>query len=277
MNPKVSIVMGIYNCEHLLSDTIQSILNQTNPNWELIMCDDDSDDGTFEIAAAYSCEYSQIKLIKNQENRGLAYSLNRCIEVSSAPYIMRHDGDDLMMEDRIEKQLSYMREHNCDACGSGAYLFDEQGVWGIRQPEESPDKSCMITDTPFIHPTVLMKKSSLLKVGGYTDSIVTKQRLEDYELWLKFYENGYKLRNIQESLIYFREDQQSYKRKLKRYRITETITRLQACKRLSIPYAKRLFALKPVIMLFIPAKFLQIYHVRSARKKIKQAGHLIGK
>lgn len=213
MLKKVSIIMGIYNCEKTLTDTIDSIINQSYDNWELIMCDDGSIDKTIKIAKKYSDKENKIKLIVHENNYGLAKSLNDCLKWATGDFIMRHDSDDLMVRDRIEKQVSYMNRYKCDACGSGAFIFDESGVWGLRQPTELQNKYCMIQKAPFIHPTVIVKRSVLNDVGGYSDNELTRKRLEDYDLWIKLFEKEYILRNIQEPLIYFREDRNSYNRK----------------------------------------------------------------
>jgi glycosyltransferase EpsE len=267
MDVKVSIIMGIHNCEKTLGEAIDSILSQTYDNWELIMCDDGSTDKTYQIALDYSQRDKRIKVIKNKKNMGLARTLNNCLAMSTGEYIMRHDGDDIMVKDRIEKQVKFMKDYNCDACGSGIYLFDEQGVWGIQQPPIVPNKQCMITGAPFIHATVIMKKEKLLQVGGYSVNELTKQRLEDYDLWIKFFENDFILRNIKEPLYYYRVDRNAYNRRKKKFRIAETKARLDACKRLNIPYFQRIFALKPLLAIAIPNSIMRYYHKRKARIK----------
>lgn len=78
--PKVSVIMGIYNCESTLPQAVDSILAQTYPNWELVMCDDGSTDGTYAVAERYRIQYPEkIVLLKNEQNRKLSYSLNRCL------------------------------------------------------------------------------------------------------------------------------------------------------------------------------------------------------
>ena len=259
--------MGIYNCEFTLAESINSIEKQTYKNWELIICDDGSKDGTLDIAKEFAKKNGRIMLLENNHNIGLAQTLNRCLEHSIGDYIMRHDGDDIMVENRIERQVSYMNTHGCDACGSGAYLFDLNGVWGTRQLESNPNKNTMILGAPFIHPTVIIKHEKLLEVGGYSDNEVTRQRLEDYDLWLKFYEKDSILENIQEPLIYFREDKSSYSRKSNKFRLTETKARLNACSRLKIPYHKRILAFKPLLVLLIPKKSLRKYHIWKSSQK----------
>ncbi|NBI07990.1 glycosyltransferase family 2 protein [Senegalia massiliensis] len=270
MKVDVSIIMGIYNCEKTLSDTIDSIINQTYKNWELIMCDDGSSDATYRIAKEYSNKDNRIKVIKNSENLRLPKTLNNCLEHAMGEYIMRHDGDDIMVSNRIEKQLKYMKISNCDVCGAGAYIFDDSGVWGLRQPEKYPSSKSMVLGAPFIHPTVIMKKSTLLQVDGYSDNELTRKRLEDYDLWLKLLEKNFVFQNIQEPLIYFRENKNSYNRKKKKFRMAETKARLIACSRLKIPYLQRIFALKPLVVMMIPKKILRKYHIRKASFSISK-------
>lgn len=266
MQTDISIIMGIYNCEKTLSKTIESIINQPYRNWELIMCDDGSTDQTYMIAKKYSESDDRIMVIKNPHNMGLAKTLNNCLKHAQGQYIMRHDGDDLMVEDRMEKQLACMESHGYDVCGSSAYIFDDTGTWGRRDLPEYPSKLTMVTGTPCIHPSVLMKRDKLLEVGGYSDNELTRQRLEDYDLWLKLFENGCSFYNIQEPLIYFREDQNAYKRKKRAFRIAETKARLDACRRLKIPWYRRLCALKPLVVMMIPSRLLRQFHLRSASR-----------
>lgn len=268
MNKKVSILMGVYNCEKTLAESIESIEKQTYKDWELIMCDDGSNDHTYEIALGYAQKNEKIRLIKNNQNVGLAKTLNNCLNHASGDYILRHDGDDLMVVNRIEKQVEYMAAYpECDVCGSGAYLFDESGMWGLRQPVKYPNKDSMVLGSQFIHPTVIMKREKLLEVNGYSNNKITKQRLEDYDLWLKFFEREFILHNIQEPLIYFREDKNSYTRKSRKFRLAETRARLDACKRLKIPYLKRILAFKPLIVMLVPKKSLRKYHIWQANQK----------
>jgi len=273
MSKKVSVIMGIYNCEKTLNESIESILNQTYQNWELIMCDDGSSDNTFSIAETFAKKDSRIKLLKNDQNLGLASTLNKCLNVSCGEYIMRHDGDDIMVPERMQIQVDYMTKNDCDMCGSGAYVFDDMGVWGQRKPQKIPSKHLMATRSPFIHPTVMIKREVLFDVGGYTDNKLTRQRLEDYDLWVKLFSRNYKLHNIQEPLIYFREDRNSYSRRKKRYRIAETRARIRACKSLKLPFKYRIFALKPMLAMLIPNFLLKYYHFKKAnlnRKSYKQ-------
>ena len=94
--PEISVIMAIYNCADTVACAIDSILNQTYSDWELILCDDGSVDDTYKIAEEYKNKYpDKIKLIKNPSNQGLPASLNNCLKKASGKYIARMDGDDI--------------------------------------------------------------------------------------------------------------------------------------------------------------------------------------
>ena len=135
--PKVSVIMGVYNCENTLDDAINCILKQSFSDWEMIICDDGSSDRTFEIALKYVC--NKIKLLRNEKNRGLNYTLNKCLAYSSGEYIARMDGDDLCSEDRFLKEVNELDHHKEIAIVScNMEYFDEDGVWGMCRKKEYP-------------------------------------------------------------------------------------------------------------------------------------------
>ncbi len=101
--------MGIYNCEEYLAESIDSIIDQTYTNWELIMCDDGSTDNTLKIAKRYEKKYPQkIIVMKNYKNMGLNYTLNKCLEKVDSEYIARQDGDDISLPNRLEVEMDFM-------------------------------------------------------------------------------------------------------------------------------------------------------------------------
>lgn len=106
---KVSIIMGIYNCGNTLEESINSILNQTYRNWELILCDDGSTDNTYEVAKKYAEKFpDKIILLKNECNKGLNITLNRCLRQATGELIARQDGDDISMPERFEKEIEIL-------------------------------------------------------------------------------------------------------------------------------------------------------------------------
>lgn len=262
MNKKVSIIMGIYNCENTIKMAIDSILNQTYENWELIMCDDGSNDKTYEIAKKYELMDDRIKLLKNERNKGLAHSLNRCIKESCGEYIARHDADDYSEKNRLEVEVQFLDNNKqYGFVSSGVYLFDDKEIWGQRemQKEYTPTKYDLVICNQFIHPTVMIRRDVLNKVENYTVDKKT-YRLEDYDLWFKIYSQNIKGVIIPNKLYYFREDRNSYSRKKFKYRVDEMKVRLNGYKIMQVEKKYYVYALKPIIVGCIPKKILKSYH-----------------
>ena len=109
---KVSIIMGIYNCQDTLADSIQSIVDQTFTDWKLIMCDDASTDNTLEIARGFQQRYpDKIVLCRNEINSGLSASLNHCLKYAEGDYVARMDADDISKPTRLETQLNILEQN----------------------------------------------------------------------------------------------------------------------------------------------------------------------
>lgn len=251
----ISIIMGTYNEEKHLSKSIESIVNQTFQDWELIICDDGSSDQTVSIIKKYMEKEKRIKLLINEDNKGLAHSLNKALNIAKGQWIARHDGDDIMAPHRLETQFKFLLENsNIDILGGNAILIDENDKeWGHRRGHKNPsNKNCMTTTHPFIHPTVIMNKKLLSKVKGYTEDSTTFKRLEDYDLWRKMYLENAQMANIDEPLVYYREDKNSYKKKKKSYRYYEMRARLSASKDLNINLIKRILCIKPLLLILVP-------------------------
>ena len=189
---EISVIMGIYNCADTLKDAIDSILAQTVKNWELILCDDGSQDNTYTIAEFFLKQYPEkIVLLQNQENKGLNFTLNRCLEFAKGKYIARMDGDDTCSPNRFEKELEAFRDHPDLAVVSTAMeYFDENGVWGCIRHPQFVTKRDFLYGTPFCHAPCMVRKDVMDRVGGYTES-KWLLRVEDYHLWVKIYNFGY--------------------------------------------------------------------------------------
>lgn len=114
MSPLVSIITPNYNCARFIAQTIESVLAQTYTNWEMLIVDDCSTDGSYEIAQGYAEKDSRIKVFRNEKNSGAAVSRNRAIEASSGEYVAFLDSDDLWLPEKLERQLKFMQENNCD-------------------------------------------------------------------------------------------------------------------------------------------------------------------
>ncbi len=124
---KVSVITPSYNSEQFINQTITSVLNQTYKDWELIVIDDASSDNTIEIVNKFIKEHSNIRLIQNKKNSGAAISRNKGIEAAKGDFIAFLDADDLWKPQKLEKQIAFINEHQCDVCFSSYDLMNEEG------------------------------------------------------------------------------------------------------------------------------------------------------
>lgn len=262
--PKVSIIMGIYNCENTIKESIESILNQTYENWELIMCNDSSIDNTCNIAREYQKKNpDRIKLIENESNLGLAASLNRCLEYATGKYIARQDGDDISIHNRLEKQVEFLEQNKeYDLVGTRMISFDENKTNGIRGGGiEKPTHIMLTTSTPFCHATIMTRDYVYKQLQGYRVNKYTR-RCEDVDLWFRFFEKGYKGYNLQEALYMVRDEIDAYKRRTFKSYLDLTIINIQGYKRVKMPISKYIFIIKPLISAIIPKSIMKKYHDR---------------
>ncbi|MEC2159784.1 glycosyltransferase [Virgibacillus halodenitrificans] len=264
--PKISVIMGVYNGEKYLHDAVLSILNQTFKDFELIICDDGSSDKSLEIINDFRKQDKRVVLLRNQRNIGLASSLNKCIEVAKGKYIARMDCDDLSLEDRFEKQVVFLENNpDIDIVGGQVNLFDGDGIYGVRKLEHSYNKINVFKRTFFIHPTVMMRREILISVGGYTVAPYT-YRTEDYDLWCKLCEKGYKGYILNEILLNYREDKNAYSKKKFKYRIDSLRLRRKWYKKLNISIKYSPFIFKPIFAGLVPRLIMHRYHKWLSRK-----------
>lgn len=265
--PLISVIMGIYNCSETLPDSIQSILNQTMDEWELIMCDDGSKDNTYEVAKKYQKKYPQkIVLLKNDKNYGLNYTLNKCLQCAKGQYIARMDGDDYCAENRFEIEMKvFQEEPDIAIVSTDMAHFDEKGIWGnIRHPEY-PQAKDFLRETPFCHAPCLVKKEAYMKVNGYTDYKYLL-RVEDFHLWVKMYKAGYRGKNIHQTLYYMRDDRNAYSRRKFKYRINEAYVKALAIRELKLPIYGYIYTLRPIIVGLLPKRVYDYLHKRHLKK-----------
>ncbi len=213
--PKVSIIMGIYNCAPTLEEAIDSILVQTFADWELILCDDGSKDDTYAIASRYQRTYHEkIVLMRNPQNMGLNHTLNRCLAAATGEYVARMDGDDLSLPTRLEQEVAFLDAHPEYAIVSTPMIFfDEGGEWGRSYSIEKPTKRDFIHHSPVhCHAPCMIRREAYLAVEGYTEDR-RMLRFEDVNLWYKLYAKGYTGYNLAEPLYKMRDDQAATNRR----------------------------------------------------------------
>ncbi len=268
---KISIIMGIYNCEKTLPEAIESILGQTYTDWELIMCDDCSTDSTYAIAKKYQQEYPEkIILIKNESNKKLAFTLNHCLEYATGEYVARMDGDDISLPERLEKQINFLNTNQeYQLVGTLMQRFNDEGLADVVETIEKPDKYTIIRKTPFNHATILTYKYVYDILGGYTVAKRT-ERGQDRDLWFKFFAKGCKGYNIQEPLYLVKEDIDAIKRRTAKSRLLILKTTKIGYKMLGFPkryYIK--YALREYFKCLIPTWLMNKYRKKQKKDYIK--------
>ena len=258
---KISVIMGMYNTpsKEMLSTSLKSILNQTFKDFELIICDDGSSNDCIKWAKEICVGDKRVKFIKNDCNRGLAYTLNHCLEVANGEYIARMDDDDESHLDRFEKQVEFLDEHNeYGLVGSNMNLFDEErGIWGLRKYPEIVKKEDFLYRVAVPHPTIMARRSAYDVVNGYRDLPETL-RVEDYDCFMRMFARGVKMYNFQEPLFNYREDSRCAKKKKYKYRFNEMFVRKNGFKELGINKLKSVpYIVKPLIAGLIPQKIIK--------------------
>lgn len=203
-NPRISVLMPVYNCEKYLDEAITSILNQTFSDFELIVINDGSTDRTDEIVRKYSHDKRLVYEL-NESNMGIVYSLNRGLELSKANIVARIDGDDIAAPTRLEVQYEFL-EKNQDIVLVGSFieLIDEEGNYlGSREFITGPEntRKVFFYYGPHRHPTVMFRKDIVDSVGRYRKEY---ELIEDIDLYFRLILSGYKTDNIPMNLLKYR-------------------------------------------------------------------------
>ena len=198
--PLISVVMPVYNSETYLQESANSILNQTFTNFEFIIINDGSTDGSLDILLEYQKNNNQV-LIIDQENIGLTKSLNRGIKLARGKYIARQDADDKSLPERLEKQAQFL-EANADyfLIGTDYEIMDEHSNI-IGKPEipvlvdNHEIKAAINKYSPFVH-SLVMFRNDTSRIGYFYD--VSYKYSQDYELWIRIlkHHNAYNLPEV---------------------------------------------------------------------------------
>lgn len=268
---KISVIMGVYNQldEGQLHAAVNSILEQSETDFEFIIYNDGSVAEVTDRINKLKDLDDRIIILDAKENNGLAYSLNACIEKAQGLYIARMDADDISCIDRFKEQVKFLEEHlEYHWCGTNAVLFDEDGEWGERKMPEIPDNNDFLRFSPYIHPSVMYRAELFKEAGTYKVSKETL-RCEDYEIFMRFHNQGYRGYNIQNTLFAYREERVSYNKRKVKYRINEAKIRYRNFKEMGMLTLKGwLYVLRPLVGIIIPNKLL--YKIKRKKDEKKQ-------
>lgn len=204
-NILISVILPVYNAQLYLEEAIESILNQTYKNFELIVINDGSNDSSLNIINEFMMKDNRIILI-DRENKGLVYTLNEAINLSKGKYIARMDADDISLPNRFEKQIELLENTKIDICGCHYLLVDEENNINGLNLIPTSHEMCFLSlasKVPFAHPSVMIRKEFLVKNNlkyGQSDYKIA----EDLDLWIRMYKNGANFGNVNDILFKYR-------------------------------------------------------------------------
>lgn len=195
-SPLISIVMPVYNSETFVHKAIDSVLNQTYENWELIVVDDGSQDQSVEAIMSYVNQDNRIQLLKNEKNSGIAITRNNAINSSRGKYIAFLDSDDMWYPEKLEYQTAIMESKHLDFSCTSYDIVDEQGkIIDDRLVKEGVKTYSDLLKTNFIGClTVMIKRELLVKYP------MPNVKHEDYASWLNILKNHYSVFAIPKKL-----------------------------------------------------------------------------
>ena len=193
-NPLISVLLSVYNDDKNIKKSIDSILSQSYKNIELLVIDDCSTDNTYEIIN--EIKDSRVKIFRNKDNKGLTKSLNILIKESKGQILARQDSDDVSLPNRLEIQYSELQKSQLDACTTRAHIKNSKR--SIPRFSHLLPLSIVIKyKNPFIHGTLMIRKSVILNIGMYDENIKYAQ---DYKLFLELLKKNYKIRILRKKL-----------------------------------------------------------------------------
>jgi glycosyltransferase EpsE len=270
---KVSVIMGAYNCQDTVESAVRSILDQTYSNWELVVCDDASTDETYDVLERLARSApNRIKVVRNDSNRRLSGALNRCLEVATGDFIARMDADDISHAQRLEKQVAYLAAHPLvDMVGTAMTRFGGIGTGSLVAPPARPNRYSLRTSSPFCHATVLARRTVFTKLRGYDESEHVR-RVEDIDLWFRFFAEGFVGRNLDEPLYLVREDVDAVARRTLGNRWNLMLVMYRGYRMLGYPASW--YGIPAVLFLkaFAPRGVQTWYRNRQSSPRSRQAG-----
>jgi len=213
--PTISVIMPVRDGALHISESVNSIINQSYGDWELIIVDDGSSDSTPIITSSFKRKDNRIKVIRT-DKQGAVAAANLAIAKSRGKWIARLDADDIAHPDRLEKQLAFTEQNGADVIGSKAEILSETQVkpgfqayfdWAnsLLTHEQMTDE--FLSESPFIHSSIFGKREVFLK-----HPYQLEEGPEDYELWLRMLREGIKFAKIDETLVCWRYNQQGESR-----------------------------------------------------------------
>ena len=202
----VSIIMAAFNAEKTIECAVNSVLNQTFDDFELIIIDDCSTDKTAEIVESFAEKDKRVRLLKNKENKGVSLTRKRGLEEAKGEWIAILDSDDAWAPEKLEKQIVLQKKTNAELLFTGSAFMDENGEkldWQLHVPAE-------INYKMLLRQNLISNSSSLVKRELYSQFFVVNDNIhEDYATWLSILKTGRIAYGIDEPLLIYRINKSS--------------------------------------------------------------------
>lgn len=201
---RVSVVLPVYNAEAYLHEAVQSVLDQSFSDFELIVLNDGSTDRSAAILESFSDPRLQVL---HQKNIGLALTLNKGISLARGEYIARQDADDISLPERFAQQVVYLDAHtSCALVGTGSLILEDRQMTARRHQHPCSNGELqmrLLFDSFFVHTSVMMRRSALTQVGTYSID-PERNPPEDFDLWLRL-AREFEVANLSDPLVMYRE------------------------------------------------------------------------
>lgn len=197
----VSVIMAAYNAEKTIEQSINSVLNQTYPDVELLVVDDYSQDRTVKLVENIMARDNRVRLIYNKENCGVSYTRKHGLEEAKGAWIAILDSDDIWAPEKLEKQIILQKKMNADLLFTGSAFMDSDGQpidWYLHAPLE-------VTYRHLLKQNVLSNSSSLVRKELYEKHYAVGDGMhEDFAVWLGILKEGKKAYGVDEPLLTYR-------------------------------------------------------------------------
>lgn len=250
--PAVTVLMGVFNGLPHLAGAIESILAQSFADFEFLIIDDASTDGSVDVIAEYARRDARVRVILNQENQGLGAVLNRGVQEARGTLVARMDADDRSVPHRLERQVAFLESHpDVDIVGSYALDVTASGepVRERRVPTEHSRIVAVIWSCPLIHPTVMYRRDKIIRAGSY---LPTLRRRQDYDLWFRCVRDGLVFANIPEPLVHYLYSEETLRRNNLKTAWSQVKLGLKGCRMINAPMAAYVATSWPLFEALVP-------------------------
>jgi len=260
--------MPAYNTEKYIGQAIESIINQTYTNFEFLIIDDGSTDNTWNIISKYANEDHRIITFRNEKNIGYIKSQNFGLKRAKGELITKMDNDDYCDPTLFEKLFSLLRKSQADICFSNVVYVDEEGEeLFIRKYDIKNINATIRIESPASDPNFLMEKRLFDEYGDYNEKYVG---VEDYELWIRLWNNNCQFAVCEETLYYYRQHPGSIKQTKTKTAIFNSIKlKLNAMKTYGMTFGLsgwiRIF-LEMFLLLTPTSLILKLFYLRMQRR-----------